>query len=206
MVFYCIRHAQIGTCQWFINYASTPESKHLGLVIQSNVNCVVFFYSRIRAGLNTTAGSSCPLLFSLQHTPNFFSAPPPLLSCLTCSSSRPVAEQLVSEGGVGAWGWRWCWCPVDTLRCKMAGGGFPLLPSPPSDVRSTLEERALFILRPSIHVQFRLYRLPSSLCSIFCLYRHTLLSFLLTTITTKPYVQVKHLHTDACDVETILKN
>lgn len=49
--------------------------------------------------MNTTAGSSCPLLFSLQHTPNFFSAPPPLFSCLTCSSFCPVAEELVNEGG-----------------------------------------------------------------------------------------------------------
>lgn len=46
-------------------------------------------------------------LFSLQHTPNFFWAHPPplllllLLSCLTCSSFCPVAEELISEQGAG---------------------------------------------------------------------------------------------------------
>lgn len=91
----------------------------------------IFWHSLLQgrsSALNTTAGSSCPLLFSLQHTPNFFSAPPPLLSCLTCSSFCPVAEELISERGVGVrnwrwWWWWWCWGPLAGLCCKMAGGG-----------------------------------------------------------------------------------
>lgn len=77
--------------------------------------------------MNTTAGSSCPLLFSLQHTPNFFSAPPPLLSCLTCSSFCPLAEELVGEeGGDGERRWRWwrCWGPVAELCSKISEGAF----------------------------------------------------------------------------------
>lgn len=51
--------------------------------------------------------------------------PPPLLSCLTCSSFCPVAEELISEWGVWARNWRrwWCWGPLAGLCCKMAGGG-----------------------------------------------------------------------------------
>lgn len=112
------------------------HSQHLKLILDLWSSPRWIFgtlYSRRSAVLNTTAGSSCPLLFSFQHTPNFFSAPPPLLSCLTCSSFCPVAEELIREwrgwggGRRGQWMW-WCWGPVVRLCFKMTGGGFLVLP------------------------------------------------------------------------------
>lgn len=55
--------------------------------------------------------------YFLSHTPLIsFWRPPPLLSCLTCSSFCPVAEELISEGGVGVVGALWLVC-VGAFLC-----------------------------------------------------------------------------------------
>lgn len=72
--------------------------------------------------------------YFLSNTPLIsFRAPPPLLSCLTCSSFCPVAEELVS----GGWdGWR-CWGPV--AAPGIARGSFLVPPTTPSDVQSIFQ-------------------------------------------------------------------
>lgn len=129
--------------KWCINADGTWSESRVCDPVQDGFFGIL--YSGRSAALNTTAGSSCPLLFSLQHTPNFFSTPPPLLSCLTCSSFCPVAEELVSwgeQGGVvvvvvlGPSGWRrrlpgtanttfrcaintWGTCPFNLEACQL---------------------------------------------------------------------------------------
>lgn len=104
--------------KWCINTDSTRSKSWPCDPVQDGFFGIL--YPRRSAALSTTAGSSCPLLFSLQHTPNFFSGSPSPAFMLDL-------QQLLSSGrGARQWGVGWmevlgpCGCTGDCSR-KLPG-------------------------------------------------------------------------------------